>query len=311
MDLVVCADPDCPNKAEVDRLRVERDEARAEVANLAGHRRTRQRDTAIARAETAETALSEALAAQATLMHRVEAKDRAIETLKSDVQGLEEAIDQRIEDLEAMYTRAKRAEAELERLREGLSDFMSYHEPKGGVSNVPAGPFRRARALLDEAEGPEAPATQATLMHEIEAEKKEVDEARQTSIAERMARMVEVEAERGRANAAEAELALTGGINAILQERINQLKRGWSYAHDDTHRDGALAVVAAQLAVDGTDESITDRHHQPDRFDLVEKYRSDRLRQLAIAGALIAAEYDRQVRGGICRPPRGPCRQES
>ena len=39
-------------------------------------------------------------------------------------------------------------EAENARLRDGLRDFLDYFEPRGGVSDVPLGPFERAQELL-------------------------------------------------------------------------------------------------------------------------------------------------------------------
>lgn len=90
------------------------------------------------------------------------------------------------------------------------------------------------------------------------------------------------------------------GISLIRKERRRQKRKGWSRRHDTHHADAALAVVAAQLLVDGTDERVSTEHHAPDRFRLIERYprHGKRLRQLAIAGALVAAEIDRVLREG-------------
>ena len=83
-------------------------------------------------------------------------------------------------------------------------------------------------------------------------------------------------------------------LNAIGDERLRQLTQEcWTTEHDDEHTDGALAVVAAQLAVDGTDETVSTVTHTEDRFELVRKHRSDRRRQLIIAASLLVAEIER------------------
>ncbi len=88
------------------------------------------------------------------------------------------------------------------------------------------------------------------------------------------------------------------GIQLIRKERRRQKRKGWSADHDDQHTDGALAVVAAQLLVHATDERVSTVHHLPDGFGLIAKYpyHGKHLRQLAIAGALVAAEIDRVLR---------------
>lgn len=101
------------------------------------------------------------------------------------------------------------------------------------------------------------------------------------------------------------------GHELIAAERERQVaEEGWTPEHDDEHSDAALAVVAASLAVDGTDAEVhdpigrgTDGHENRlgveqmgDCWGLVRKHRDDRVRQLTIAGALIAAEIDREQR---------------
>ena len=112
------------------------------------------------------------------------------------------------------------------------------------------------------------------------------------------------------------------GAELIAAERNRQIKEeGWTAERDDGHTDERLAVVAASLAVDGTDTRVEDpfgrgtprvvkRYAEPtigdingapsvvhgDCWGLVRKHRHDRERQLVIAGALIAAEIDRLLR---------------
>lgn len=84
------------------------------------------------------------------------------------------------------------------------------------------------------------------------------------------------------------------GADHIQFERMKQITHhGWTSDHDDTHRDGELAIEAALWATQTTAEesmragmcgSVQDR------------LRKSRVRQLAIAGALIAAEIDRLLR---------------
>ena len=88
------------------------------------------------------------------------------------------------------------------------------------------------------------------------------------------------------------------GIEMIAAERRRQVEEeGYSATHDDQHVMGDLAVVAAALAVQGTDAEISDpfgRHDDP--WGLVRKHRGNRVRGLVIAGSLIAAEIDRELR---------------
>lgn len=91
------------------------------------------------------------------------------------------------------------------------------------------------------------------------------------------------------------------GIELITAERVRQQAvEGWTPEHDDKHRDGALAIQAAALAIDGTDARITHMEMWPtervDPWKLVEKHHGNWIRELVIAGALIAAEIDRQQR---------------
>lgn len=93
--------------------------------------------------------------------------------------------------------------------------------------------------------------------------------------------------------AREVRDALTGA-SMISAERASQALK-WSAEHDADHQRGQLAIAAAQLAADGTDAEVTDPHGTL-AWGLVSKHRSDRLKQLMVAGALIAAEIDRMLR---------------
>lgn len=90
---------------------------------------------------------------------------------------------------------------------------------------------------------------------------------------------------------------MTTGIQLIAAERERQqLSEGWSPEHDDEHTNAALAKRAAELAAIGTDMETIDHGEDRDQWGLVEKHKGDRIRQLEIAGALIAAEIDRLQR---------------
>jgi len=88
------------------------------------------------------------------------------------------------------------------------------------------------------------------------------------------------------------------GAELIANERLRQLAR-WSANHDAEHERGELAIVAAILALHGTNACVTGETrgmkvaHQRDAWGLVAKHGHDWVRLLTIAGALIAAEIDR------------------
>lgn len=92
------------------------------------------------------------------------------------------------------------------------------------------------------------------------------------------------------------------GATRIADERRRQTEaEGWDAKHDDEHDDGALAIIAAALAVHHTDASVDDPCHDlthggADAWGLIAKHGDDTVRCLEIAGALIAAEIDRQLR---------------
>lgn len=94
------------------------------------------------------------------------------------------------------------------------------------------------------------------------------------------------------------------GIERIKAERERQISiEGWTLEHDDNHVLGEMAVAAACYAVNGvpTDTNVVD-HNFEDAWPFTDEWdkreRHSRLRQLEIAGALIAAEIDRIIRCG-------------
>lgn len=94
------------------------------------------------------------------------------------------------------------------------------------------------------------------------------------------------------------------GILLIQAERERQAAKGFDAAHDATHVHGEIAMAAACIAAP---EKIFVRREVPwrsgtatlhaDPFpwerDYDARLKHDRIRQLTIAGALIAAEIDR------------------
>jgi len=105
------------------------------------------------------------------------------------------------------------------------------------------------------------------------------------------------------------------GIERIAKERQRQIfKEGWTHAHDDGHVNGEMATAAACYAAPDkvffervtNPEHLTPGHIRPgkvyyhDPFPWDEDWDRrgdfDRIRQLEIAGALVAAEIDRLLR---------------
>ena len=96
------------------------------------------------------------------------------------------------------------------------------------------------------------------------------------------------------------------GIELIAAERQRQIEvKNWTAEHDDEHTDGSLAVVAAIVAVSGTDAWVNDPLERClvdsdgrliDCWGIIPKWSGDAKQRLAIAGALIAAEIDRLQR---------------
>jgi hypothetical protein len=101
------------------------------------------------------------------------------------------------------------------------------------------------------------------------------------------------------------------GIELIAAERARQVAvEGWTTEHDDQHEDGELALAAACYAspelrsvrmAEGTLRAYGENYYFASdpwpwdkKFDKRAKH--SRLKQLTIAGALIAAEIDRLQR---------------
>ena len=95
------------------------------------------------------------------------------------------------------------------------------------------------------------------------------------------------------------------GVDRIAAERQRQIEQeGFDAERDDGYTDGSLARAAAHYASPGDAllvEGIgVNKNMWPPAWDSVwdKKDRFDRKRQLAVAGALIAAELDRLIRAG-------------
>jgi hypothetical protein len=90
------------------------------------------------------------------------------------------------------------------------------------------------------------------------------------------------------------------GVEQIADERRRHTEqKGYTGAHDDAHAGGEIAVAAAALAADGTGFTLTSPDgsiEESDPWGLVSKHRRNRVRQLVVAGSLIAAEIDRLQR---------------
>ena len=82
------------------------------------------------------------------------------------------------------------------------------------------------------------------------------------------------------------------GIELIAEERVRQIaQEGWTPEHDDAHRERELAQAGAAYAYLDFD-SVTAKAMWPWR-DVEFNPKEDPIRNLARAGALIAAEMDR------------------
>lgn len=98
------------------------------------------------------------------------------------------------------------------------------------------------------------------------------------------------------------------GIQIIEDERQRQISiEKWSPEHDDKHSAGELSFAAASYAehaayqscIDGSEYSNVKSDYIPEQWPWENscwKPVSDRIRNLAKAGALIAAEIDRLQR---------------
>ncbi len=91
----------------------------------------------------------------------------------------------------------------------------------------------------------------------------------------------------------ELDKLLAGGAGRIARERRRHVtQEGYDATHDEEHTFGTIRVVAAMLACQGTDASVSDPLDRDD-WNLG---RHPLERRLEIAGALLAAELDRLER---------------
>lgn len=85
----------------------------------------------------------------------------------------------------------------------------------------------------------------------------------------------------------------THGVQLIANERHKQLSK-WTLGHDTDHIREELAIAAIELASLNTEIDVKQFGFSDyDDWGLVQKYRGERIKQLVVAGALIAAEIDR------------------
>ena len=87
------------------------------------------------------------------------------------------------------------------------------------------------------------------------------------------------------------------GAEMIAAERQRQMSvEGWTPAHDDQHENGELLSAAVWYLDNGCEYDLGLKlppwPWEPESW----KPREDRIRQLVIAGALVAAEIDRLAR---------------
>lgn len=95
------------------------------------------------------------------------------------------------------------------------------------------------------------------------------------------------------------------GVQLIAEEREDQITKGWTADHDDRHVTGMLAMVGAVVASHDTQlQTYVENCACPD-WGIIRKHPRDRIHQLAIAGALIAAEIDRLQREALQKGRQG------
>ncbi len=79
-------------------------------------------------------------------------------------------------------------------------------------------------------------------------------------------------------------------IDLIAVERLRQIEKGYDAAHDERHEDGELTFIATKVllaAVTGTNNGT---------WGIFEKHKGNVLKLRTIAGALVVAEIERQLR---------------
>lgn len=94
------------------------------------------------------------------------------------------------------------------------------------------------------------------------------------------------------------------GTELIAAERDRQVREeGWTFDHDDDHREGEMARAAACYALGRADVTISGVYLWP--WENRWWKPAPRVRELFKAGALIAAEIDRLSRAGNSQPGSG------
>jgi hypothetical protein len=95
---------------------------------------------------------------------------------------------------------------------------------------------------------------------------------------------------------------MKGGIYLIAEERQRQIEvEGWTFEHDDSHRAGELAAAAVCYALPHfirTENLVNALWPWNKQWwkPAIQPLKDTRIRELAKAGALIAAEIDRLQR---------------
>jgi hypothetical protein len=92
------------------------------------------------------------------------------------------------------------------------------------------------------------------------------------------------------------------GIELITEERADQIRKGWDAKHDDGHDIAELAMVASVVAANDTGVQCGP---EMEDWGIIAKHQNNRIHQLAIAGALIAAEIDRLQREALVKEAKG------
>lgn len=87
-------------------------------------------------------------------------------------------------------------------------------------------------------------------------------------------------------------------MNLIVAERMKQIQKGYTAAHDDKHTDGSLTVAAGLVLSNLYTKTCAGKDGWwPEQLvaSVVEKYPAP-LKRLTIAGALVVAEIERELR---------------
>jgi len=83
------------------------------------------------------------------------------------------------------------------------------------------------------------------------------------------------------------------GCDRIAAERAGQITiKRYGSERDDAYVHQELAMMAAELAAHGTEVNLV-LPDGSDSWGIIKKWKDDRVHQLVVAGALIAAEIDR------------------